>query len=235
MNIDVLVAGAHPDDAELGAGGTLALLAARGKATAILDLTRGELGTRGTPEERAAEAQNCARVLGVARRMQAGLPDGYLGSSPQQRATVIKILRTLRPKVLIVPKAPDRHPDHAAAQDLLLDANFQAGLTKLNDGLEPHRAETVLFYHAYADQETMPTFVQDISETFETKLAALRCYTSQFHNPEYSGVDTFVSTPAFWDGITARAAYWGGRIGAKYGEPFYARAPLALDIGKNWL
>ena len=236
MSVDVLVVGPHPDDAELGAGGTLALLAQRGLRMGILDLTRGELGTRGTPELRAVEAAAAAAVLNVAERVQLGLPDGGVANTPQQRDAVASALRTLRPRLLIVPQAPDRHPDHTAAHALLMDAHFQAGLSKWDDGQEPHRAEAPeLFYHPYAEQETMPALVQDISETFELKLAALRAYKSQFYNPEYSGAETLVSSPAFWEGITARARYWGHRVGVQYGEPFYARAPLALNMASVWL
>lgn len=234
MSLDLLVVGAHPDDAELGAGGTLALLARRGLRTGILDLTRGELGTRGTVEERAAEAQAAASLLGVAVRENAGLPDGGIANTPEQRATVIAILRRLRPRVLIVPAAPDRHPDHTAANALVTEANFLAGLAKIPGGA-PHRAAQVLSFHAYAQQETTPSIVQDISASFDTKRAALEAYKSQFHNPEYRGGETFVSSPAFWEGITVRAAYWGQRIGVQYGEPFYAQGPLALDIGRQWL
>ena len=126
MNLDVLVIGPHPDDAELGAGGTLALLARRGARVGILDLTRGELGTRGTADERSVEAGESARILGLAVRENAGLPDGQLANTPEQRAILITLLRRLRPRVLIVPQAPDRHPDHAAAHALCTDANFLA-------------------------------------------------------------------------------------------------------------
>lgn len=235
MSLDFLVIGPHPDDAEIGAGGTLALLAKRGLKTGILDLTLGELSTRGTVEERAEEAANAARALGVNTRENAGLPDGGLANTPEQRLVIIDLIRRLRPRVLVVPQAPDRHPDHTAAHTLCEEANFLAGLAKIKTEHAPHRAETVLFYHPYAQQESMPAFVQDISETFEAKLAALRCYQSQFHNPGYGGAQTFVSSPAFWEGISARAAYWGARIGVHHGEPFYARGPLALDIPSLWL
>lgn len=235
MSLDVLAVGPHPDDAELGVGGTLALLARRGKAVGILDLTRGELATRGTPEEREAEAQDAATILGLHERMQAGLPDGGIANTPEQRAVVVGALRRLRPRVLIVPAAPDRHPDHTAANALLLDANFLAGLTKIDDGLPPHRAATVLQYHPYAQQEVIPTFVQDITPAFETKLDALRAYQSQFHNPDYTAPETLVSSEAFWRNIRVRAQYWGARIGVTYGEPLYAPLPLALDFAQLFL
>lgn len=235
MNIDLLAVGPHPDDAELGVGGTLALLAQRGKAVAILDLTRGELASRGFPDDRAAEAQAAAEILGLRERFQAGLPDGGIANTPEQRTTIITVLRRLRPRVLVIPAAPDRHPDHTAANALLLDANFLAGLTKIDDGQPPHRAATVLQYHPYAQQEASPNFVQDISTTFETKLTALRAHRSQFHNPDYAGTETLVSSQAFWHNITVRAQYWGGRIGVAYGEPFYAPSPLHLDLAQAFL
>lgn len=234
MSLDVLVIGPHPDDAELGAGGTLALLARRGLRTGILDLTQGELATRGTPAQRAEEAAAAAKLLGLAERMQAGLPDGNLADTPEQRATVVRCLRTLRPRILIVPQAPDRHPDHVAAHHLAHAANFLAGLARVEDALPPHRATIVLGYHPYAAQETQPAFVQDISEAFALKMEALRAYRSQFHDPTTAQAETYVSSSAFWEGIATRAAYWGLRIGVPYGEPFYAAAPMPLDISKAW-
>lgn len=235
MSLDVLAVGPHPDDAELGVGGTLALLARRGKAVGILDLTRGELSSRGTPEERDAEAQDAATILGLRQRVQAGLPDGGIENNAAQRLTVISVLRRLRPRVLILPAAPDRHPDHVAANALLLDTNFLAGLAKIDDGLPPHRAATVLQYHPYAQQEAQPTFVQDITPAFETKLDALRAYQSQFHNPDYTGPETLVSSEAFWRNIRVRAQYWGARISVTYGEPLYVPLPLPLDIVQDFL
>ena len=231
MSIDVLAVGPHPDDAELGVGGTLALLARRGMAVGILDLSRGELASRGTPDERAVEAQEAAKILGLRERVQAGLPDGGIANTPEQRSVIIGILRRLRPRLLILPAAPDRHPDHTGANALMLDANFLAGLAKIDDGQAPHRAQQVLLYHPYADQETMPTFIQDVGDTFETKLAALRAHRSQFHNPGYTGAETHVSTQAFWQNITVRAQYWGARIGVGHGEPFYTAQPLRFDVG----
>lgn len=234
MNLDLLVIGPHPDDAELGAGGLLARAAARGQRAGILDLTRGELGSRGTLETRTAEAQEAAQILGVSVRENVALPDGALADTPAQRATLVSAIRRLRPRIVLAPMSPDRHPDHEAAHALACAANFLAGLSKVDDGQPPHRAETVLFYHPYAQQEQLPTLIQDISETFAQKIEALRAYRSQFFNPEYSGQATFVSSEAFWEGILHRAAYWGARIGVKYAEPFYARAPLALDVLDTW-
>ena len=184
MNLDLVVIGPHPDDAELGAGGLLARAAKQGRRVGILDLTQGELGSRGDIVTRELEANESAQLLGVSVRENVVLPDGALADTTEQRMALVSAIRLLRPRVLIAPMSPDRHPDHEAAHALATSANFLAGLAKIDDGQPPHRAETVLFYHAYAQQETTPTLVQDVSETFETKLAALRCYKSQFFNPE---------------------------------------------------
>lgn len=227
--VDVLAVGAHPDDVELGCGGLLHKLAQAGKRVGILDLTRGEMGTRGTPEERAVEADKAAAVLGVVRRANAGLPDGGVANTPEQRLALVALLRQFRPALVLTLMAPDRHPDHAAAHALVTDANYLAGLARIDTGRFPHRTQHVLFFHPYTDYTGMPAFVADISASFEVKLAALRAHASQFHNPGYPGQETLISSKGFWDGIEVRARYWGARIGAVYGEPFYADGPMPLD------
>lgn len=228
--VDVLAVGAHPDDVELGVGGLLRKLAGRGYTTGILDLTRGEMSTRGSVEERAVEAANAARILGVARRENAGLPDGGLSNIPEHRHTVVRWLRSFRPRVLLIPMAGDRHPDHNATHDLARDAAYLSGLAKIDTREEAHRPERIYAYYPYFDGMTPPTFIVDVSGEFEDKLAALRAHASQFHNPDYEGKATFISSAAFWDGITTRAEYWGRRIGVKYGEPLWAEGPVAVDI-----
>jgi len=228
--MDVLAVGAHPDDVELGCGGLLHKLAQAGKRVAILDLTRGEMSTRGTPDERSVEAGNAAAILGVAERANAGLPDGGVANTPEQRLAVIPFIREFRPKVLLTLMTPDRHPDHAAAHALVSDANYLAGLARIDTGRFPHRTPQTLFFHPYTDFAGPPAFVADISANFEAKLAALRAHASQFHNPGYQGPDTFISSKAFWDGIEVRARYWGTRIGVLYGEPFHADGPMPLDF-----
>lgn len=230
MKVDVLAIGPHPDDADLGLGGILCKLAARGFTTSILDLTRGELGTRGTPVERATEAAESARILGISLRENAGLPDGALANTPEQRERVVHFIRRLRPKVLLIPNKPDRHPDHEAAHELCRAANFYAGVEKVCPDSDPWRAESVYFYGPYQDAPHPPTFVVDVSGHFEAKLEALATFRSQFYNPDYNGEETAVSSRAFWDSIRHRAAYWGSRVGVQYGEALYSEGPLALDI-----
>ncbi|GMW03551.1 MAG: bacillithiol biosynthesis deacetylase BshB1 [Candidatus Hydrogenedentota bacterium] len=228
MNVDVLAVGPHPDDVEVGIGGLIHKLCGQGYAVGILDLTRGELGTRGTVHERTQEAENAAAVLGVASRESAELPDGGLANTQDQRERLIPLLRRFRPKVLLAPHHSDRHPDHEAAHYLVRDANYLAGLSRIDTGQDPHRTAIVYYYRVYQDPAP-PDMVVDISAQFETKQAALRAYGSQFFNPDYAGKGTYVSSKAFWDYIRTRAAYWGARIGVEYGEPLYAEGPLGVE------
>ena len=230
MTVDVLAIGAHPDDADLGLGGTLLKLAAQGHATAILDLTRGEMGSRGTPEERAAEAAEAAKRLDLTTREQAGLPDGGLVNTPEQRLPIVRHIRALRPRILLAPLTPDRHPDHEAAHALAKDAGFFAGVSGIDTGQPPYRAEAVYYYHSYHEPAETPTFISDITPYFDQKQEALRAFKSQFHNPQYEAPETYVASEAFWNNIKIRAEYWGARIGVQYGEPIHAQVPIALDI-----
>ena len=228
--MDILAIGAHPDDVELGCGGILAKLARRGNRVALLDLTKGELGSRGNAVLRLEEARCAMETLGLAARDNVGLPDGSLANTPEQQRQIIPFIRNYRPKVLIALMAPDRHPDHAAAHALSRDANFYAGLSKIETGQEPFRAPQIYYFHPYTEYAGDPSCIIDISETFDVKLRALQSYKSQFHNPGYKGPATFISTQAFWDGIEVWARFWGNRIGVKYGEPLYHDGPLPLDI-----
>ncbi len=227
MNVDVLFVGAHPDDVEVGVGGLVSKLARAGRNVGILDLTRGEMGTRGTVEDRNAESTESARILKVARRENAGLPDGALANTTEFQRALVPLLRSFRAKVLIVPLSNDRHPDHAAAQDLVRDGNYFAGLAKLEGG-EPHRATTVYGYRVYGDPEP-PAMVVDVSDDFETKMEALRAYRTQFFRPGQRGEPTYVSSEAFWTFIRTRAEYWGSRIGAVFGEPLYTLEPIPVS------
>lgn len=227
--VDVLAIGAHPDDVELGCGALLAKLARNGITVAILDLTRGELGSRGTAETREKEALRAAEILGLVMRVNAGLPDGRLANDTEQQRALIPFIRSMRPKAILALMAPDRHPDHTAAHHLSRDANFYAGLHRIHSDQEPYRAPAVFYFHPYMEFAGLPSCIVNVSDTFEAKMEALRAYESQFHNPAYAGPDTFIATREFWDGIEVRARYWGNRIGVKYGEPLYVEGPLALD------
>ncbi len=225
--VDVLAIGAHPDDVELGVGGILLTLAAQGHSIAVLDLTRGEAGSRGSAEERAVEAATAAEALGLKARENAHLPDGGLADTIEQREAVARIIRRFRPSIILSHAPHDRHPDHHAAHDLVRNANFMAGVSTFKTEDEPHRASRLYFYHPYSEVDTPPDLVVDISSQFDRKVEVLRAYRSQFHNPEYEGPATLVSSAGFWDAIRTRAAHWGNRIGVTYGEPLFTEGPIA--------
>lgn len=228
--VDILVVGAHPDDVEVGMGGLIHKMVSAGYTVGILDLTEGELASRGSPKERAKEARAAAKVLGVARRENVKLRDGRIANTWEQQQKVVPFIRSFKPQILIAPMSDDRHPDHNSAHGLIRDANYFAGLTRMDADAqrEPHRVMRRFFYRVYGDP-TPPQLVMDISEHLDAKLEALKQYKSQFYNPEYEGVPTYVSSPQFWEFVRTRAAYWGNRIGVEYGEPLYITRPLGID------
>jgi bacillithiol biosynthesis deacetylase BshB1 len=227
--VDVLAVGAHPDDVELGIGGLIHKVTQLGYRVGILDLTRGEMSSRGTITERAVEAANAARILGVAQRDNAGLPDGAIENTPEYRLRVIRFVRASRPRIFIAPMSHDRHPDHHTAHDLVRDAAYFSGLTQIETGQGPYRPPRIYYYHPYCEDEPPPLIV-DISDHFEVKLEALRAHASQFHNLNYEGQPTYISSASFWETIRTRAAYWGSRINAAYGEPLYTDGPIGADL-----
>jgi len=227
---DILAFGAHPDDIELGVGGQLHKAAKRGMRVVMVDLTAGEMATRGTPETRAEEAQRAAAVLGVAERVNAGLPDAQLANTEAQRTKAIALIRRYRPSTILAPMRPDRHPDHEAAHEIVRAANFYSGVHKVDTGQEPYRAVAIYYYYAYATGNTSPQFVIDISGQFDAKLEALRAHRSQFFDPESDEPDTYVSSEEFWEDIETRARFWGGQIGVRYGEPLWHFGPVGLNL-----
>jgi bacillithiol biosynthesis deacetylase BshB1 len=227
--VDVLAFGPHPDDVELGCGGTLASLAGRGRGVGIVDLTRGEMATRGTPETRAAEAAEAARILGARFRVNLDLGDGDLRTDRAAQLRVVEAVRRARPRLVLAPWTEDRHPDHERAGRLVAEAAWYAGLAKLETGLPAHRPDQVVFYAAYA--LLPPTFLVDVTGSFEAKRAALRAYRSQFHTsdaPPSGAPETYVSSKSFWDGVEARARAYGRIANAAYAEGFLSKAPPTL-------
>jgi bacillithiol biosynthesis deacetylase BshB1 len=220
--VDILAFSPHPDDAELGCGGSLLLAAERGLRVAVADLSAGELSSRGTPDTRWREKEEAAAALGLAERRLLGLPDGALGSDPAQRLPLIQLLRELRPRIVLAPYSPDRHPDHSAAGRLVEEACFLAGVSRVGAG-QPHRPEWVYFYMIHTP--FAPSFVVDISAVWERKRVALAAYRSQF-SPEAGGPQTAISRPGFLRAAEARAAWFGAMIGADYGEPFHLSGPV---------
>lgn len=220
---------AHPDDAELVMGGTLAREAAAGRRVALVDLTRGESGSRGTPEQRAAEASAAARILGVAHRETLGLPDSALEPRVEQRDVIVAALRRLRPAVVITQHWDQRHPDHALASRLVYDACFMAGLRNYRPALgEAFRPRKVVYATSMTEAvEATPTFVVDITATFDTKMRAIRAFASQFEPA--TGEKVALPFERFQDTVELTARRHGQRIGVPYGEGFVTREPVQVD------
>jgi len=225
-SVDVLAIAAHRDDVEQTCGGTLLKMAERGRRTAILDLTQGEMGTRGTVEDRAREAQEAARILRVSWRQALDIPDGRVENTYENRCKVARVIRELRPRVLILPYWQARHPDHATASVLGYEAAFLAGLAKLDLGAAPHRPFKIIFASLYAD--VRPTFVVDISEQFESRFAALMAYRSQYQDQE-QGSNLFPHEAEIHERIAAMAGFYGVLAGVKYAEPFVQKEVGLVD------
>jgi N-acetylglucosamine malate deacetylase 1 len=234
-HLDVLAFGAHPDDVELNAGGTVARLARDGYRVGIVDLTRGELGSRGSVALRAREAAEASRRLGIHARENLGFADGDIASTAENRWRVIRTIRKYQPHVVLVGALECRHPDHPAATRLVCEAVFQSGLVKLDsqeagEAQEPWRPSHVLHYMQALDFE--PTFVVDVSDTWEQRTHALLAYASQFFSEDYPGGDepeTFISNSDFLRWVEARSISLGYRIGARHGEGFlYRHGPVGV-------
>lgn len=229
IGLDVLVVSPHPDDAEVACGGTIRLLSRAGYAVGIMDLTAGEAGSRGDPATRAIETAAASKILGVAVRENLGLSDARFENTFEARAAVAETIRRHRPVVVLAPYPEDRHPDHTRAGLIAREAAFLAGLANLPLSGEPHRPALLLHY--MLSWEFPPVVVIDISEVWEEKLRAIAAYASQFA-PASSGPQTPLNHPEFAGRIEARFRYFGSLIGARYGEPFWTRAPLAVrDAG----
>ena len=234
MKLDVLAIGAHPDDVELGCGATVAKLARAGRSVGILNLTRGEAGTRGTPEERRLEAEEAARVLGVVELRFLDCGDGSLRSGPDEEDALIEALRELRPDLVLSPTPYDRHPDHIRAHRMVQACCFYSGLAGRGAKTRPtHRPAAVFSYMQHDSFE--PAFVVDVSDSWEDKLKSLAAHRSQIHRPGASpdpgsagAPPTKVSSPEFFFAIEGRARHYGNLIGAAYGEPFWSPLPLAV-------
>lgn len=227
-SVDLLAIAAHRDDAELTCGGVLAKAAKAGHRVGILDLTQGEMGTRGTAAIRAAEAERGRQVLGVAVRENLELPDAGITNDDSTRAKLVNAIRRLRPRVIIAPALEGRHPDHRVAAQLIRDASFLAGLAKYAPGTEKHRPTKVLHCLAYRQDFVRPSFVVDISDEFEQKLEAVRCYASQFEGVTQAG-EVFPNGEPLEDIVRHHAAYYGSLIRTRYGEPYFTTEMVAVD------
>ncbi len=226
--LDVLAIAAHRDDVELTCGGALVKQARRGHRTGILDLTQGEMGTRGSAELRAREAEAAAKVLGVSVRRNLELPDAGIENTPETRRRLAQVLRELRPRVVIAPAPRGRHPDHRVAAQLVRDAAFLAGLAKLDPSTRPHRPHKVLHAIAYREDHVKPTFVVDISDAFDAKLEAVRCYASQFDGATQAG-EVYPTGDSLYERVRQQMAYYGSLIRCRYGEPFFTFETMRAD------
>lgn len=226
LRADVLAIAAHRDDVEQTCGGTLLRMAARGLRTAILDLTRGEAGTRGTAEDRAREAAEAAKLLAVSRREALDLPDGSIENTLENRKKIVRVLREVRPRVVILPYWQARHPDHAIVATLGYEACFLSGLTKIETGTAPHRPFKIVYASLYAD--VRPSFVVDITPFIEQRHRALMAYKSQYANQAAGGA-LFVPEEEIRDRTFAGARHYGLLAGVKYGEPFVQKEIGLVD------
>jgi bacillithiol biosynthesis deacetylase BshB1 len=221
MTVDVIAFGAHPDDVELYAAGTLAKLAARGYSTAIVDMTRGELSSRGTAAARAREARQAARVLGLRFRENLGLPDGDVRPTAEARLEVIRVLRKHRPSLVLAHHWDDRHPDHVNSSRLVTEACHHAGLARVKTGQERFRPNLILYYMIPA--HTVPTLVVDVSDFAEKRSAAIRAYRSQLFDPASKEPVTYLSRPGFLAHVESIHSFYGTLVGREKGEAFYMR------------
>ncbi|WP_353720786.1 bacillithiol biosynthesis deacetylase BshB1 [Dyadobacter sp. 676] len=235
MKLDILAVTAHPDDVELCCAGTLLAQIALGKKVGIVDLTRGELGTRGTPEGRIQEGLDAARILGVEVRENVELADGFFRNNEAHQKAIIPFIRKYRPEIVITNAVHDRHPDHGRGGQLVSDACFYSGLRMVKtydergDEQEAWRPKQV--FHSIQDRYIDPDFIVDITEFHDRKIEAIKAFKSQFHVPGYKGNNepqSYISTPEFLEFIIARAQEMGHAIGVKYGEGFTTARKLGV-------
>jgi len=222
--VELLVFGPHPDDLEIGAGGTVAKHAAMGLRVGLVDLTQGEMGSNGTVEERLAEAEEARKVLGAVWRTNLRLPDRAIGSSADHALAATELIRRVKPKAITIPYWSDRHPDHVAASALLADAIFNAGLRRFRAEGEPWKPEMTSYY--FINESAQPSFVVDVTEHYETKRRALACHKSQFRPPAADAVHTRLTSPRFMTLIESRDAQFGVLAGVDFAEGFVVREPV---------
>jgi len=230
--LDILAIAAHPDDVELSCSGTLLKMAAQGKKIGILDLTRGELGTRGSAEIRDREAAASAVILGLTMRENLGYRDGFFRNDEAHQLGIIQMIRRFRPDVLLINAPHDRHPDHGKGSDLARDAAFYSGLRRietLHAGQSQEAWRPAKVWKYIQDQLIMPDFVVDITPYMEQKLDAIRAFSSQFFNPNSDEPETYISSQNFLEQIRARSKEMGHMIGVQYGEGFVSEKPLRID------
>ena len=225
--VDVLFISAHPDDTELSAGGTVAKFVKDGKRVGMLELTSGEMGTRGDAKTRKRESTNAAKALGVAFREQLDFGDGNLQTGREQELQIIDVLRRTTPRVVFAPWPDERHPDHARTGRVVTEASFYAGLRALDTGVAAHRPQAVIYY--LQNYMVTPSFVVDVTKTWKIKEKAIAAYRSQFFDAKSKEPQTFISRPDFLNMIEARGRHFGALIGVEFGEAFVTKQPPKID------
>jgi bacillithiol biosynthesis deacetylase BshB1 len=226
--VDILAIAAHRDDVELTCGGTLIKSAKLGRRTGIVDLSQGEMGTRGSADLRRQEAERAAELLGVSVRENLALPDAGITNTTETRAALATVIRRLKPRIVIAPAPQGRHPDHRITAELVRDACFVAGLAKVRPDVPKHRPRKLLYCITYREDYAKPTFVVDVSDEFERKLEAIKCYASQFDGETQAG-EVFPNGEPLYDIVRHQAAHYGSLIRTRYGEPFYTIETMRVD------
>jgi len=232
MKLDILAFGAHPDDVELGCGGTIAKEIANGKKVGIVDLTRGELGTRGTPELRIKESKNASKTIGVKIRENLGFKDGFFKNDESHQIEIIKIIRKFKPNIVLCNAKDDRHIDHPKGADLVVDSCFLSGLKKVKTDLEGKKQDSWRpnnVYHYIQWKNTNPDFLVDISGFEDVKMNAVKCYSSQFYDPSSKEPETLISKKNFLDTIYNRSLDFGRLIGVDHAEGFTTNKAIGVD------
>ena len=233
--IQVLAVAVHPDDVELCCAGTLMMEKLSGKTIGVVDLTRGELGTRGTPELRRQEAETAARIMDLDIRENLGMADGFFQNNEENQRKLIRAIRQFRPEIVLAAALADRHPDHGRAGQLISESCFLSGLRKIatldDQGKEQEQWRPKYVFHFIQDRFYQPSFVYDISAAFSRKLEAIRAYSSQFHSTTYNKNEpqTYISGPEFLDSIIGRAQMLGKMIGVKYAEGFISEKMIGIN------
>ena len=236
MKLQILAIGVHPDDVELGCAGTLLAAIEEGKSVGILDLTRGELGTRGTVETRKVEARNAADILGVQVRENLGMADGCFQNDEAHQRLLISAIRKYQPDIILANAPEDRHPDHGRSAKLISDAAFLSGLRKIETQIEGVAQEAwrpAYVFHYIQDRFIQPSFVIDISKHMEKKIESVLAYTTQFYNPDLNEPQTYISSPQFIESVKARAMMLGKRIGVEYAEGYISEKMIGIKSLDN--
>ncbi len=227
MKLFALAFGAHPDDAEMSCGGTLSMLYRNGKPFGIVDFTRGEMGTRGNATIRATEANDAAKILGADVRINLGIADSNVEINRRNLLKVVEVIRKFQPEIVFAPYREERHPDHVHVYQLVSEAIFYSGLRKLKTAkLFPHRPKRAFYYMQH--RTFVPTLYVDISNDFDTKVAAIKAHRSQFFNPSSKDPETALSTPEFMEYLLGRMRYYGRQAGVRYAEPFWTTEAITI-------